>query len=79
MKSIVKRIKDIEKIIKASSDPDDMRAYLKELLPDNKKSLAELYAEFDTETLRAIADSGDDETEEIFINAVRALQKGGKA
>lgn len=79
MKSIVKRIKDIEKIIKASSDPDDMRAYLKELLPDNKKSLAELYAEFDTETLRAIADSDDDETEEIFINAVRALQKGGKA
>ena len=79
MKSILKRIKDIEKIIEASSDPDDMRAYLKELLPDNKKSLAELYAEFDAETLRAIADSDDDETEEIFINAVRALQKGGKS
>lgn len=74
MKNIKKRIKAIEEIIKASSDPDDMRAYLKELLPNNRKSLAELYAEFDTDTLEAIAYGGGD-TEEIFIKAVRALKK----
>lgn len=79
MKSIVKRIKDIEKIIKASSDPDEIRAYLKELLPENRKSLAELMAALDTDTLRAIAYNDSQEgAEKIFVEAVRALQKGGR-
>ena len=78
-KAILKRIKKIEEIIKASSDPDEIRAYLKELLSENRKSLAELMAALDTDTLRAIAyNDSHEEAEKIFVEAVRALQKGGR-
>lgn len=76
MKSLMKRIEKIEEVIKRSSDPDEMTKWLREILPGNKKSFAELLAELDTDTLRAMAES--EEADVIFVNAVRTLQKEGK-
>jgi hypothetical protein len=75
-KTILNRIKKIEEIVKASSDPDEMTKWLREILPNNRKSFAELLAELDMDTLRAMAES--DEADVIFVNAIRELQKGGK-
>lgn len=70
MKSIEKRIKAIEKIIKVNKlDTDDITMFLNELIPGNKKSLAEILAELDTDTLRAIRDS--DEPGEVLAQAIR--------
>lgn len=70
MRNLKKRLRVIEKIIKESTvDTDEMTEFLKEILPENKKSLAELFAELDTETLRAIVDS--DEPEKVLVAAVR--------
>lgn len=79
MKSLMKRIEKIEEVIKRSTDPDEMTKWLREILPGNKKSFAELMAALDTDTLRAIAyNDSHEEAEKIFVEAVRALQKGGK-
>lgn len=79
MKSLLKRIEKIEEIVKATSDPDEMTKWLREILPDNRKSLAELMAALDTDTLRAIAyNDSHEEAEKIFVEAVRTLQKEGK-
>lgn len=79
MRNALKRLKEIEKIVRASTTPEGEREYLNRILPGNRKSLAELMAALETDTLRAIAEcDNNDESEEMFIEAVRALQKGGK-
>lgn len=78
MRSALKRLKEIEDIVRKSMTPEDEREYLNRILPGNRKSLAELMAALETDTLKDIAECDDlAESEEIFIEAVRALQKGG--
>lgn len=79
MRNALKRLKEIEKIVRASTTPEGEREYLNRILPGNRKSLAELMAALDTDTLRAIAyNDSHEEAEKIFVEAVRALQKGGR-